>query len=229
MNQKVFRFSLAVGLGSIVMAFVLRFECLLAVTREHGIIENTSAFLYVACFIFCFASLLRGNRSVAIWLWLVLSILFLGEETSWFQSFLGYSVPAVESLNSQGEFNIHNLAFFQGGSLLDGQFHWTSLLKSQNLFRLGFYGYFLVLPVLSLPKSMNKILESLGYFSPGVLFSISVLVVFSFSLLSAFFSPPELNSPLAEIRELLYAFYIALYAYICLSPFYEEAVSSLRN
>ena len=51
--------------------------------------------------------------------WLVLCVLFLGEEVSWFQRVFGYSVPAVEAINSQGEFNLHNIGngerFLEGG------------------------------------------------------------------------------------------------------------------
>lgn len=94
------------------------------------------------------ANLIKRKRNFFSIVWVVLLILFLGEETSWFQRIFNYSVPSIEGMNAQEEFNFHNLDIFQGGSLLDSDAGWRTLLKSQNLFRLGFFGYFLFLPLL---------------------------------------------------------------------------------
>ena len=128
------------------------------ITAEDALAENVSALFYAGGLAVSLYALYMGRAVWLAGLWAVLCLLFLGEETSWFQRFFGYSVPYVEARSTQSEFNLHNFDFFGHGKgrFLDAdgniQFTHESILSTQNLFRAGFFGYFLVLP-LSAPRS----------------------------------------------------------------------------
>ena len=119
-----------------------------SITREDSLFENLTACFYVVGIFTCLFSIFKKTNVILACLWLFLCVLFLGEETSWFQRYLGYSVPAVESLSAQNEFNLHNLYFLQGSGLLDSSAEYNKFINSQNIFRIGFFGYFLLLPLL---------------------------------------------------------------------------------
>ncbi|MGK0187960.1 MAG: DMSO/TMAO reductase YedYZ heme-binding membrane subunit [Verrucomicrobiales bacterium] len=63
-----------------------------------------------------------------------------GEEISWGQRIFGWQTPdAILETNQQQETNIHNLVFFHG----------ESLLNMSRMFSLFWFGYCVVLPILS--------------------------------------------------------------------------------
>ena len=127
-----------------------------AVTREDNVIENATAAFFLLGALICATSLVLKRRGAFIWVWLILCVLFLGEETSWFQRIFGYSVPFVEAMNSQHEFNIHNLIPVQSGTegrrylTESGEFVFSvdKLVQAQTLFRAGFAAYFLIVPLM---------------------------------------------------------------------------------
>jgi hypothetical protein len=90
---------------------------------EQGIVEIATAFLYlfsVVAAIYFRSKEKQGSTRWFLGLWLILSLLFLGEETSWGQHVLSYSAPQFfQDFNSQNEANIHNLIWFQGGRWLE--------------------------------------------------------------------------------------------------------------
>ena len=72
-----------------------------ALTKEDGLVENLFALWYLAGFLLCVVTVWRAKRKTFPAIWLVLCLLFLGEETIWFQRVFDYSVLAVETRNAQ--------------------------------------------------------------------------------------------------------------------------------
>ena len=200
-----------VGIASILCIGLGAPSLVADLTREDGVVENLSAIFYgIACMV-CFISLFKSDHTTLALIWTVLCLIFLGEETSWFQRFFDYSVPWFEHINAQKEFILHNLGSLQGGSLPGSSAGLGSLLKSQNLFRIGFFGYFLILPLLAGLPAIGNLLSKIGYTKPENSFTLTVLFVFTFSFLFVFIASPMKKSALAETREMLYALFILHY------------------
>jgi len=187
------------------------------ITREDGIAENVSALFYAGGLAVSLYALYKGRRVWLASLWAILCLLFLGEETSWFQRFFDYSVPYVEARSTQSEFNLHNLDIFGHGKgrFLDAdgnvQFTQKSILSTQNLFRVGFFGYFLVLPLLFQFAQTRNFLRRFGYAPPAWQFLLAAMTVIFVSLVLAFATEPPVRSYIAEMRELIYAAVIFIY------------------
>ena len=180
-----------------------------ALTIEDGVIENATALLYFSGSVVCVIVLYRGQTRLFAAIWLVLCIIFLGEETSWFQRLLGYSVPEVEAINSQAEFNLHNIYLWHGKAFIDkyGQFNFdiSFLLGSQNLFRIGFFIYFLAIPVIVLIRPLGRLADRLVYPKMATGFLVAVWTVIITSFICAAYTAPPLKSSIAEVREMFYA------------------------
>jgi hypothetical protein len=187
-------------------------------TKEDGIIESLSAIFYFLGIICCLVAISKRKYLIFSFLWLFLCVFLLGEETSWFQRYLNYSVPTIENINSQSEFNIHNLNIFtsQGSPLIDEQghfqFNFQVLFNHQNLFRIGLFFYFLILPITFLIGKTKSLMVRVGYPNPPALFTLSMWVAIIFSFIPVFYSPPNSHA-LRETREMLYAFFIFLYIF----------------
>lgn len=202
------------GITSIVYLLSIDQKSAILATQEDGIIENLSALFYFFGIIFSILAVIKVRPKSTAVVWLLLCVLFLGEETSWFQRYFGYSVPFVEDLNAQKEFNIHNFYLLQGGKIADpsGDFSIKMLFKSQNLFRIGFLGYFLLLPILFRFTRLRDSMLKLGYRAPPTAFTMAVLVVVLPTFIAAVFAPtPEIKAVIAETREMIYAFFIMTY------------------
>jgi len=189
----------------------------LEITEEDGFIEYLTAVFYLLGFILAFIAIFkRKKRLILAIVWAILCFVFLGEETSWFQRILNYSVPGVENLSSQNEFNLHNLEIFAGDSLfVDGKISKAGIVNflknTQNIFRLGFFGYFLILPLFTFNKKIKKLLTKIGYAKPSSKFILVLLIVMVLAFILAILSPEEIKMAMAETREMLYAFFIFLY------------------
>ena len=186
-------------------------------TRENGAPQRLSAFFFFVGIIWCAVAIRRKRYTRFAWLWLFLCFLFWGEETSWLQHQLGYSVPLVEKHNQQNEFNLHNLKLLHGKKMIntDGkiQFDPRKLLSAQSLFRLGFFSYFLLLPlILKLPR-LKSLADKIGFpHIPGLMvICIWAPIVLSFAY--AIRAEPIYRAGLAETREMVYALFICLYTY----------------
>jgi hypothetical protein len=195
-----------------------------ALTEEDGIVESMSAVFYFCGLAVCIWYLLTTRGKSKLWavIWAFLCLIFLGEETSWFQRIIGYATPEfMESMSAQEEINIHNLRFLQGGKWTDGlssgRFDVKMLLGSQNLFRIGFACYFLLIPLLlywGRPKFLQVLLkEKLSYPLPKVSFVISLWTTLSLSFFLAFHSTEPAKASIAETREMFYALFILLYLF----------------
>jgi hypothetical protein len=179
-------------------------------TAEDGAVENLTLVLYLAAIAVASWALIRGrptHRGYLI-LWIVLSVVFVGEEMSWGQRIFGFSTPAALSDNVQGETNIHNLPWLTP-RVVEGP---ADLLTSQGLFYLGFFGYFLAVPLaLRLPAS-SGIRERIKW--PGLpwttIAAIWTPIVFSF-VAAALTSIGPTRDAHTEMRELLFAAAILIY------------------
>ena len=216
-----------------IMAFLLGITCITAIwignpedvsilTQEDGVIENLSAIFYFLGIICCLVAIFKRKFVIFSCLWLFLCVFFLGEETSWFQRYLDYSVPVVENINTQSEFNFHNLNMMQGGQLIDeqGRFqvNFQKIFTSQSLFRMGLFVYFLILPIAFLNGNAKSFMVRIGYPNPPALFTLSMWATIALSFIFALFSILQIKNALAETREMLYAFFIFLYTFTFVVP-----------
>jgi hypothetical protein len=131
------------------MLFVLSGKDVDWYVREDSLVEWTGAiglFVGSALFLASFVVARRrgalevGLTRLGVWMLLVMSFgLFagFGEEISWGQRIFNYGEPGVaNSVNAQGEMNLHNLNVFQGGTI-----------DSDRLFRLGYFVLFVFIPL----------------------------------------------------------------------------------
>lgn len=208
------------GLFSILFIAFSKEEFAYKITREDGIIENITALFYLAGFIVGIITILKTKKMILPIVWTLACFIFLGEETSWFQRLFDYSVASVESVNEQNEFNFHNLSIFKGDDLfVDGKLTKEGVLNflksTQNIFRIFFFGYFLIVPLLmSLSGKLKKLALKLGYIKPSPIFVTIILVVFGLSFILAILSDLDKKMSFAETREMLYAFFIFMYLWI---------------
>ncbi|GGG32712.1 hypothetical protein [Bizionia arctica] len=216
-NKWLLPFSLVFGLIFVLFMWFGEPEYVSEINREDGPIEYLTAFFYLIGFILCLITIFKGkNKLLFPIIWAILCFVFMGEETSWFQRVFEYSVPGIEKVNVQNEFNFHNLDIFIGEKLfVDGKISQAGIINffksSQNMFRIGFFGYFLMIPLLMLNKKIKKLLLKIGYQKPSLNFLLIMLVVFSLSFVLAILSPGLVKMAFAETREMLYAYFIFIY------------------
>ena len=190
------------------------------ITDEDGIIENLSALFYLTGFIVGLVTIFKTKKMLLPIAWTLMCFVFLGEETSWFQRILNYSVASVENVNSQNEFNLHNLSIFKGDSLfVDGKISKEGVINflksSQNIYRIFFFGYFLILPILmTLFKRLGRFVTKLGYIKPSWTYIAIFSLIFGLSFFLAIYSSLDKKMALAETREMLYAFFIFMYLWM---------------
>jgi hypothetical protein len=207
---------LFVGLFSVLFIWKGELEFIDKLTREDGFVESLTALFYFIGLVFCCIAIAKRKKKFFPIVWAFLCFVFLGEETSWFQRVFDYSVEAVENVNEQGEFNLHNLEIFDGEELfIDGKLNNKNILNilssTQNIFRLGFFGYFLVLPLLLFLDKIKNLLSKIDYKKPSVQFRLIMLVVFGFAFILSVYTPYIRKMAIAETREMLYAFFILFY------------------
>jgi len=189
----------------------------LILAKEDGLIESLSAIFYFLGIICCLIAISQKKFVRFSFLWLFICVIFLGEETSWFQRIFNYSVPQIESINIQSEFNIHNLNIFQKSHLINDQGHFQidfrKMLNAQTFFRIGLFFYFLILPLAFQIDKVKSLLINIRYPNPSTLLLISMWGAIIVSIVPAFFFNSPIRSALAETREMFYAFYIFLYIF----------------
>lgn len=85
-------------------------------------------------------------------------------------------------------------------------------MKSQNLFRMGFFLYFLILPLLVNFPKIKRLVANIGYEKPDNSFTLIILSVVFLSFILAINTPSILvKEALAETREMFYSFFIMIY------------------
>jgi hypothetical protein len=198
--------------------------------RESGPVENVSALGYFAGVVA--AALAAWNhRGLARWylvLWAVFCFLCLGEETSWFQHFIGYQTPdAVAAHNIQREFNIHNLEVFHGGHLAQSENRtFATLLKAQILFQIGFAVFFFVIPILARLAPIKNLLTRMGTYIPSLQFIPFVWIPVGIALTFSLLSTGSTKDGLAELREMMFALFIGLFLLLVYLRTHRAASSS---
>lgn len=177
---------------------------------EDGPIQLLSALFYLAGFGVAVLGLVRtkGVEPAYFAVWALLCVIFFGEETSWLQHQLGYATPeTAASWNAQREFNLHNLNIFQGGELFGtrGELGWSAILKSQHLFQLGFFAYFLALPAAILTHRGTALVSTLRLPFPGWRLVGSIWLLIGLSIVLTAFAGDPTKPVIAETREMFYA------------------------
>ncbi|MFT7227556.1 MAG: hypothetical protein ACI8PW_000131, partial [Methylophilaceae bacterium] len=160
---------------------------------EYGLIELLSAFFYLVGIYICFKFIhtIKGLPKIYFSLWLILTVVFFGEETSYLQHYIGYDTPQFFlGNNAQQELNFHNITT-TGGSLIDAinnnNFDLSMLLKSQNLFNIGFIFYFLALPISVLLSSHTKnIVSNFSIPVVGIRFVLCIWIPILFTIVIGF-------------------------------------------
>jgi hypothetical protein len=166
--------------------------------------------------LFLYAFYLAPKKLEALWFvfWALLCLICFGEETSWLQHELGYQTPeAIKELNTQNEFNLHNLELFQSNSVID-ELSWRSFLTAQHLFQLGFLGYFLLFPIgCKLIPPIKQVALRLHMPIPGIrliLFIwIPLFITIALSILSL--DDPLNKQAIAEIREMFFGLGLGMF------------------
>ena len=210
-QEHVGRFALAATLigGAILLVFFLAGflspgSDILDLGVEDGPVEWLAAFFWAATCVLCVLRLARGQRPrLLLVFWAVATFVFLGEEVSWFQRVLGVDTPeAISELNTQGEFNFHNLGGLQG--------------TSQWVFQLGFLFYFLLLPLLTVSSRVRAWTSKVGYTAPHWAFLAMVWIVIGATYVLQALGAPEARQVTSESRETFFAFTVLAYAYLYL-------------
>jgi hypothetical protein len=126
--------------------FVFEPDTLKWLAQEDGLVENLSVLNWLLAAVIMFI-LFAKQRNV--W-FLLLGILFtvcLGEEISWGQRIFGFSTPElIRANNFQGEFNLHNLNFFERRYGNKG--FWSVMRDVGRMFAIFWFTYGIVLPIL---------------------------------------------------------------------------------
>lgn len=187
------------GIGCVVGLWIGGVPLALELGIEDGPIETASALLWAAGIACCAIAIRRRAFLPYNWLWLAVCFASLGEETSWFQRYLGYSVPVVEQVSKQSEFNVHNLELFPGAS-------------SQILYILGLLGWFLAIPLALKLRPIRAVAARIRFPDPTIIFAASMWVAIAFSYLPVPDTQPVAHA-VRETREMMYAFFVLVYVF----------------
>ena len=185
---------------------------------ESGIVATIGAAAFAVGAVACAASLIRCRRrdGAAVWLaiWGLLCVFFMGEEVAWFTRVLPVEVPqAIIDRNVQGEFTLHNLDVFEAPALLDavgtGGFDLGVLLVPNNLFRLGFAVWFLLLPVLAhlAPAAARRV----AYPRPDTRMLLVAWPLLAVAAIGVTTTAGPHKATLSEVAEAICAVAIAIY------------------
>jgi len=204
------------GLSLLALVYFVDLQTLGDLTREDGVVENLTALFFAGGVLASLYAVFKRRMIFLAVIWALLSAFFLGEEVSWFQRVFDYSVPFVEQNSTQSEFNLHNLNFLNTNRVLlsDGSVELSPislLMSSQNLFRIGFGTYFLLMPLASLLPFATRLLDRVGYVRPTVFFLAAIWGVILVSFVLTITTQPPLKDYVTEMREVFYGAVIFIY------------------
>ena len=162
--------------------------------REDGPYETTGAIFFLLSSLLFFIIYFKNRSSFNFFFFkskrnvffLLLGLLFLVaflEEISWGQRIFSISTPkSIETINMQGELNIHNLAIFHGLTE-DGikKTGWQNMITTGRMFSIFWFSWCVVLPFLykynnQTKKLIDKINLPVIPISLGLFFLINYLV-----------------------------------------------------
>jgi len=205
-------------------------EPFFALTREDGFLENVSAVYYLVAALGCFLLFLKAkyfknpaDRSVYSnparrYVFLGLGLLFfvsLGEEISWGQRLLGYNTPeAIAARNVQGEFNFHNLEFFNPRTMDETPKEGLAAIFTARRVFIALFGFYLfILPLaVMFSDGMRRLLKAFYIPVPplwmGLLYAGNIIL---FMGLNRIFADNQmLKNGISEVEELNIAFLLML-------------------
>ena len=154
---------------SYAVLFILSTEQAGQLSREDGVVEYVGAALFLMAS-FSYLVLYKKSRKVlkveriplrgnVFYLLLGLAFLFVClEEISWGQRIFGFETPErIREINSQSEFNFHNLDIFHGETDSgDRKSFWGLLLNMDRLFSMFWFTYCCVIPIFYRFSSMAR-------------------------------------------------------------------------
>jgi hypothetical protein len=193
-------------------------------SREDGIFEWGTALFYFAAFIY-FILTFKKTKYFFVLLISVLMFFGAGEEISWGQRVIGFKTPkALERINVQKEFNVHNIGVFNTENLKgENAKGWSKLLVMNFLFKLftWIFGVAIPLCVFHFKKisALNqKIRMPVAPFSIGIFFLFSeILYVCSYSAVPKtadfYWERVHAGEEYGEFISAFIMFVIALYFY----------------
>lgn len=124
--------------------FIFEPSTLKWLAQEDGLVENFSAVNWFMAAVIMFVLFAKRKN---VW-FLLLGILFVvcfGEELSWGQRLFGFATPeSIRTNNFQGEFNLHNLNFFERRHGDKG--FWGVMRDVGRMFAIFWFLYGIVLP-----------------------------------------------------------------------------------
>lgn len=188
-----------VVIGFVVALWLIDEGTAVSLAVEDGPIETLSAILWALGMVVSGIAIWRRSFVPYAWLWLVICLVCLGEETSWFQRYIGYSVPVVEQASRQSEFNIHNLEIFP-------------YTVTQLLFILGLLAWFLAAPLALLTSRGRSIAARIRFPDPTILFAACMWIPVAFSYLPVAEGHPRAHA-VREAREMSYALFVLVYTF----------------
>ncbi len=207
-----------IGISSFYFSYIGDVDRAKILTREYGLVETLSAFFYLAGAFACAIAIWRHGSSRLAWIWIAFCVLFFGEETNWLQYYIGYSVPSVEQINRQNEFNIHTLDFLPNNSEKVNSIIDRSVLAPQFLFTVGFIIYFSIFPFLAKISPFQTIFKWFGWVQPSPRWfwaTWSVLIIFFCATFYIVLNPTEQllyrRHMLIETKEMIFAYAIFYY------------------
>jgi len=150
---------------------------------EDGIVEYMTFFSFLVAF-FMFIRTFLINKNIFYLLLAIVFFLGAGEEISWGQRIFNFSTPeALQEMNVQKEFNIHNIGIFNTYNS-DGSGKKTGLSKLLTIgfmYKLFWLGFCIVLPFITMTS--NKVLSftkkihlPIPPLSIGIFFLVSWLI-----------------------------------------------------
>jgi len=212
-----------IGISSFYFSYIGDVDRAKVLTREYGFFETLSALFYVAGAIACAIAIWRHGSSRLAWIWMVFCVLFFGEETNWLQYYIGYSVPSVEQVNRQNEFNFHTLDFLPNNDKKVNAIADRSILAPQLLFTVGFIAYFSIFPFLAKIRPFRSIFDWFGWVQPSPRWfwaTWSVLIIFFIATFYIVLNPTEQllyrRHMLIETKEMIFAYAIFYYCVLIL-------------
>lgn len=211
--------SLVFGLVTFILPYILSPETLSPYVYEDSITEYAQALFFFLAAVFFFLTFfysetkneflkIKTPRNFAF-LGLALILFFgAGEEISWGQRIIGFETPdALEEVNEQGEFTLHNVGIFDPTS--------DSFFKVNRLFQIFWFTLGIAIPVSAmLYQPWRDFLVKLGMPFFPLLLSTQFLL---FYILSKLYRIIDVNHELyggrlTEFRELQHALIFCLIA-----------------
>jgi hypothetical protein len=163
--------------------FIFEPSTLKWLASEDGPLENLSAINWLLAAAIMFILFAKKKN---IW-FLLLGIFFfvcLGEEISWGQRLLGFATPeAIRGENLQGEFNLHNMNFFD--RRFGQKSFWDVMYDMTRLFAIFWFLYGCVLPVaMKLSSRLDRFVQKIRL--PVMPLYIGVLFLVNYAVFQYF-------------------------------------------